>query len=92
MAGLVVTIRPVITIFPPSVRFVVDNPRLYVGEINLNGADLTEPVWRRADISDPATAAIIENYVEAINDNITNPDLSGGPGTGYLCGKMGSQH
>ncbi|SMB93152.1 hypothetical protein SAMN00120144_2903 [Hymenobacter roseosalivarius DSM 11622] len=79
LAGLVVTASPVITIFPPSFRIRVSNPRLYVGELRLNSADPTTPIWRRADISDPATAAIINNYLAAINANLTNPDLSGGP-------------
>jgi hypothetical protein len=81
LAGLVLDVRPVITIFPPSVGIRVSNPRLYIGEIKFNSGNLTEPQWRQADISDPATAAIINGYVTSINNNPSNPaaGITGGP-------------
>lgn len=81
LAGLVLDVRPVITIFPPSVGIQVSNPRLYVGEIKFNSGNLTDPQWRQADTSDPATAAIINGYVTSINNNPSNPaaGIAGGP-------------
>ncbi|MGY2133008.1 T9SS type A sorting domain-containing protein [Hymenobacter sp. HD11105] len=81
LPGLVVDLRIEldITVFPPVLRTRVSNPRFYVGEILLNSPNLTSPIWRRADTSDPAALAIINSYLTAINNNILNPTLVGGP-------------
>ncbi|MBC6607527.1 T9SS type A sorting domain-containing protein [Hymenobacter sp. BT188] len=81
IAGLVVDARLEIdfSVFPPVVRTRLSNPRFYVGQLNLNSPNPTNAVWRRADTSDPAAAAIINSYLAAINANPTNPNLTGGP-------------
>lgn len=76
VTGLVLDIR--VNIFAARLES-VSNPRLYVGEINFNSRTPTDPVWRLANTDDPATKAIIDGYVDAINRNPSSPDVSGGP-------------
>ncbi|GAB2476434.1 hypothetical protein GCM10011375_21610 [Hymenobacter qilianensis] len=81
IAGLAVSVRFELdfSVFPPVLRPVLSNPRFYVGELELNSPNPTNAIWRLADTSDPAAAAIINNYLTAINANPANPNLSGGP-------------
>lgn len=53
----------------------VGNVRFYVGDIDLAAPVYTGPVWRLADTSDPAAAAVIQHYVAAVSEAVQ----AGGP-------------
>lgn len=77
IAGLVLDIR--VNVVAGELRS-VSNPRLFVGEVRFNpNGTPRDPIWRRADTSDPATNAIVNGYVTAINANPSSPDVAGGP-------------
>lgn len=40
----------------------VDQPRLYVGTVNLLPFSTATPTWRQLNTDDPATAAVVENF------------------------------
>lgn len=45
----------------------VSNVQFYVGDIDLAAPVYSGPVWRLADTSDPAAAAVIQNYAAAVS-------------------------
>ncbi|WP_426492467.1 T9SS type A sorting domain-containing protein [Hymenobacter sp. 102] len=57
------TFRIIFNIFAGVSSAQVTDVRLYVGTTNLaNMAAFTGPAWQRLDTSDPATAAVVENF------------------------------
>ena len=76
----------------------VSDVRFYVGTANLAGASPTIPVWRQADISDPAANAIITDFIRRTNTSVTDggPLPEGGiqdwvydPASGHLVSYLG---
>ena len=76
----------------------VSDIKFYVGTVNLAGPSPTIPVWRQADLSDPAANALITDFIRRTNTSVTDggPLPEGGiqdwvfdPASGHLVSYLG---